>query len=54
MAMMREHIDYKDDWIIDSWYSNHMIDDQSGAMEGGWPLEKEVLLGLDNTRELLP
>ena len=32
MAIMREHIDYEDDWIIDSGCSNHMIDDKSGAM----------------------
>ena len=35
MAMMRNHIDYENDLIIDSGYSNHMIDDQSGAMEEG-------------------
>ena len=35
MAMMREHIDYEDDWIIDLGCSNHMIYDQSGAMEEG-------------------
>ena len=33
MAMMEEHIDYEHDWIIDSGCLNHMIDDQSGAME---------------------
>ena len=43
MAMMRDHIDYENDWIIDSGYSNHMIDDQSAAMEEGWPSEQEVL-----------
>ena len=35
MAMIGEHIDYEDDWIIDSACSNHMIDNQSGAMEEG-------------------
>ena len=54
MAMMEEHIDYEDDWIIDSGCLNHMIDDQSGAMEEGWPSEKEVLPGLDNTEEIPP
>ena len=24
MEIMRRHIDYKDEWIIDSGYSNHM------------------------------
>ena len=37
MTMMGEHINYDDDWIIVSRCSNHMIDDQSGAMEAGWP-----------------
>ena len=37
MTMMGEHIDYDDDWIIDSKCLNHMIDDQSGVMEAGWP-----------------
>ena len=35
VVMMRGHIDYEDDWIIDSRCSNHMIDDQSSAMEAG-------------------
>ena len=35
MAMMGEHINYEDDWIIDSGYSNHMTDDQSDTMEVG-------------------
>ena len=47
MAMMGDHIDYENDWLIDSGYSNHMIDDQSAAMEEGWPSEKEVLPGLE-------
>ena len=53
MAMMRDHINYENDWIIDSGCSNHMIDDQSGAMEAGWPLEKEALLGLEQIEEIL-
>ena len=31
-----------------------MIDDQSSAMEVGWPLDKDVLPGLDNIEEILP
>ena len=54
MAMMGEHTGYEDDWIIDSRCSNHMIDDQSDAIEVEWPLEKEVLLDLDNIEEILP
>ena len=54
MAMMEEHIDYEDDWIIASGCLNHMIDDQSCAMEEGCPSEKEVLPGLDNTEEIPP
>ena len=53
MAMMGDHIDYENDWIIDSGYSNHMIDDQSGAMEEGWPSEKEVVPGLEQIEEIL-
>ena len=54
MAMMREHIDYKNDWIIGSGCLNNMIDDQSGAMEEGWPSENEVLQDLDNIEKILP
>ena len=54
MVMMREHIDYEDKWIIDSRYSNHMFDDQNGAMDVGWPLENEVLPDLNNIKEILP
>ena len=32
---------------------NHMIDDQSGAMEEGWPSEKEVLPGLKQIKKIL-
>ena len=53
MTMMGEYIDYENDLIIDSGFSNHIIDDQSGAMEAGWPLEKKVLPGLDNIEEIL-
>ena len=35
MAIMGEHIDYEDDWIIDSGCLNYMNDDQSGTMEVG-------------------
>ena len=35
MAKMGEHIDYEDDWIIESGCSNNMAGDQSGAMEAG-------------------
>ena len=52
MAMMEDHIDYENDWIIDSGCSNHMIDDQSGAMEEEWPSEKEVLPGLEQIEEI--
>ena len=51
--MMGEHIDYEDEWIIDSGCSNHMIDDQRGVMEAGWPLDKEVLPGFGNIEEIL-
>ena len=27
MVMMGDHINYENDWIIDSGYSNHVIDD---------------------------
>jgi len=53
MAMMGDHIDYENDWIIDSGYPNHMIDNQSGAMEEGCPSEKEVLPGLEQIEEIL-
>ena len=43
MVMIGEHINYEDDWIIGLGCSNHMADDQSDAMEVGWPSEKEVL-----------
>ena len=52
MAMMGDHIDYENDWIIDSGCSNHMIDYQSGAMEEEWLSEKEVLLGLEQIEEI--
>ena len=52
MAMMENHIDYENDWIIDSGCSNHMIDDQSGAMEEEWPSEKEVLPDLEQIEEI--
>ena len=28
MAMMEDHIDYENDWIVDSRYSNHMTGNQ--------------------------
>ena len=33
---------------------NHMIDNQSGAMEAGWSSEKKGLPGMDNIEEILP
>ena len=54
MVMMGEHIGYENYWIIDSRYSNHMIDDQSDTVEAEWPSEKEVLSDLDNIEEILP
>ena len=53
MAMRRDHIDYENDWIIESGCSNHTIDDQSGAMEEELPSEKEVLPGLEQIEEIL-
>ena len=43
MTMMGEHIDYEDDLIIDSWYSNHMTNNQSAPIEAVWPSKKEIL-----------
>ena len=54
MAMMGDHIDYENDWIVDSGCSNHMIDDQSDAIKAEWPSEKEVISDLDNIEEILP
>ena len=48
MVMMGEHVDCKDDWIIDSGCSNHMTDNQSSTIEARWPSEKEVLSDLNN------
>ena len=53
MVMMEEHINYENDWIIDSGCSNHTTDDRSGAIESGWHSKKEVLLDFDNIEEIL-
>ena len=44
MALIGEHIDYKNDWIVDSGYSNHMADNQSGAMEAGGLGEESITI----------
>ena len=41
VTMMREHIDYEDDWIIDSRCSNHMTDDRVTQGKQGDPQTKK-------------
>ncbi|KAI3500109.1 hypothetical protein L1887_35925 [Cichorium endivia] len=50
MAMMREHIDYEKDWIIDSGCSNHMTGDQKKLQNLKEYKGSRVVLTANNSR----